>query len=163
MVNPGHASRGCSSCKMRRIKCDETRPGCTNCARSKRICLGYGSHGPSVSQTQSMSRNGADVALCQSKHVGLLSMNSSFMTRYFQSIRPSIPKPQARVENITQRITEFMEMNFRILAAPSCSLKDRKLLMQRYQDTTRDLAGMLSSATCNDDSQALSFLSLIHI
>ncbi|KAG6002378.1 hypothetical protein E4U21_003138 [Claviceps maximensis] len=32
---------GCSNCKLRRIKCDETRPACTQCVRSKRICIGY--------------------------------------------------------------------------------------------------------------------------
>ncbi|KAH8885718.1 hypothetical protein GQ53DRAFT_877142 [Thozetella sp. PMI_491] len=32
---------GCNNCKLRRIKCDEKRPTCTNCSRSKKICSGY--------------------------------------------------------------------------------------------------------------------------
>ncbi|KXX80910.1 Transcriptional regulatory protein moc3 [Madurella mycetomatis] len=32
---------GCNNCKQRRIKCDEERPSCANCTRSKRICSGY--------------------------------------------------------------------------------------------------------------------------
>ncbi|KAI0166842.1 hypothetical protein GGR52DRAFT_581645 [Hypoxylon sp. FL1284] len=32
---------GCNSCKQRRIKCDELRPACTQCVRSKKICTGY--------------------------------------------------------------------------------------------------------------------------
>ncbi|GAB1319996.1 Zn(2)-C6 fungal-type domain-containing protein [Madurella fahalii] len=32
---------GCNNCKQRRIKCDEKRPSCVNCIRSKRICSGY--------------------------------------------------------------------------------------------------------------------------
>ncbi|CAJ2505785.1 Uu.00g131790.m01.CDS01 [Anthostomella pinea] len=32
---------GCYNCKMRRIKCDERRPECTQCIRSKKICTGY--------------------------------------------------------------------------------------------------------------------------
>ncbi|KAL1839196.1 hypothetical protein VTJ49DRAFT_1785 [Mycothermus thermophilus] len=32
---------GCNNCKQRRIRCDERRPECANCVRSKRICPGY--------------------------------------------------------------------------------------------------------------------------
>lgn len=32
---------GCLTCRKRRIKCDERHPTCTNCTKSKRICLGY--------------------------------------------------------------------------------------------------------------------------
>ncbi|KAI6782956.1 uncharacterized protein J7T54_002116 [Emericellopsis cladophorae] len=32
---------GCANCKQRRIKCDEKRPACTQCARSHKDCTGY--------------------------------------------------------------------------------------------------------------------------
>ncbi|KAJ8133149.1 hypothetical protein O1611_g470 [Lasiodiplodia mahajangana] len=32
---------GCISCKQRRIKCNGERPGCSNCVRTGRVCLGY--------------------------------------------------------------------------------------------------------------------------
>ncbi|KAI2633822.1 hypothetical protein GGS21DRAFT_539442 [Xylaria nigripes] len=32
---------GCNNCKLRRIKCDEMRPACTQCVRSKKRCVGY--------------------------------------------------------------------------------------------------------------------------
>ncbi|KAI0970720.1 hypothetical protein F4678DRAFT_434454 [Xylaria arbuscula] len=32
---------GCNNCKQRRIKCDEKRPSCTQCTRSKKLCAGY--------------------------------------------------------------------------------------------------------------------------
>ncbi|KAI5924363.1 hypothetical protein F4810DRAFT_139856 [Camillea tinctor] len=32
---------GCNNCKKRRIKCDERRPECTNCVRSRKECTGY--------------------------------------------------------------------------------------------------------------------------
>ncbi|KAK3373858.1 hypothetical protein B0T24DRAFT_679252 [Lasiosphaeria ovina] len=32
---------GCNNCKQRRIKCDEKRPSCANCLRSKKSCTGY--------------------------------------------------------------------------------------------------------------------------
>lgn len=32
---------GCLTCRKRHIKCDERKPGCSNCERSKKRCLGY--------------------------------------------------------------------------------------------------------------------------
>lgn len=42
MVNPGHASKGCISCKLRKIRCDLSRPFCQRCRDSGRVCLGFG-------------------------------------------------------------------------------------------------------------------------
>lgn len=32
---------GCRNCRERRIKCDEERPSCKQCAKSRRVCSGY--------------------------------------------------------------------------------------------------------------------------
>jgi Fungal Zn(2)-Cys(6) binuclear cluster domain len=34
-------SRGCATCRKRRIKCDEGRPACNNCLKRKQECPGY--------------------------------------------------------------------------------------------------------------------------
>jgi hypothetical protein len=34
-------SSGCKTCKIRRIKCDETEPACKACVRGRRTCDGY--------------------------------------------------------------------------------------------------------------------------
>ncbi|KAF3765668.1 hypothetical protein M406DRAFT_217855, partial [Cryphonectria parasitica EP155] len=41
MVNTGHPSRACKLCRVRRVKCDETRPHCLKCKKAKRECPGY--------------------------------------------------------------------------------------------------------------------------
>ncbi|TPX09621.1 uncharacterized protein E0L32_009222 [Thyridium curvatum] len=41
MVYCGKPSRGCQMCRTRRIKCDETKPTCKQCAKSRRQCPGY--------------------------------------------------------------------------------------------------------------------------
>lgn len=33
---------GCQTCRTRRIKCDEGKPECNNCLKSKRVCGGTG-------------------------------------------------------------------------------------------------------------------------
>ncbi|KAK4184923.1 putative carboxypeptidase [Podospora australis] len=41
--------RGCITCRIRRVKCDETKPSCTRCTSSGRTCDGY------VAETTSLS------------------------------------------------------------------------------------------------------------
>ncbi|KAK0611123.1 hypothetical protein B0T14DRAFT_571044 [Immersiella caudata] len=41
MVYTGKPSKGCQMCRMRRIKCDETKPACSQCTKSRRECPGY--------------------------------------------------------------------------------------------------------------------------
>ncbi|KAF5545698.1 hypothetical protein FNAPI_9064 [Fusarium napiforme] len=40
MVNHG-PSKGCSTCRKRRVKCDEGKPSCRECLRFRRVCGGY--------------------------------------------------------------------------------------------------------------------------
>ncbi|KAL2135695.1 hypothetical protein VTI74DRAFT_7376 [Chaetomium olivicolor] len=41
MVYCGKPSKGCQMCRTRRIKCDETKPTCNQCAKARRPCPGY--------------------------------------------------------------------------------------------------------------------------
>jgi len=47
MVNTGR-SRGCHTCKRRRVKCDEGRPGCATCIRLGHECAGYEKRPPRI-------------------------------------------------------------------------------------------------------------------
>jgi hypothetical protein len=47
MVNNGR-SKGCNTCKRRKVKCDEGKPGCQRCIRFGRECEGYGQKAPRV-------------------------------------------------------------------------------------------------------------------
>ncbi|KIW04433.1 uncharacterized protein PV09_04703 [Verruconis gallopava] len=40
MVNVAGRSKGCSTCRRRKVKCDQTRPLCARCARSNLYCDG---------------------------------------------------------------------------------------------------------------------------
>ncbi|KAH8879277.1 hypothetical protein GQ53DRAFT_849731 [Thozetella sp. PMI_491] len=41
MVYQGMPSRGCGTCRQRRVKCDERKPTCFRCEKARRICTGY--------------------------------------------------------------------------------------------------------------------------
>ncbi|KAL0938554.1 negative acting factor [Colletotrichum truncatum] len=42
MVYTGKPSGGCKLCRIRKVKCDEGKPFCLRCTKSKRHCPGYG-------------------------------------------------------------------------------------------------------------------------
>ncbi|KAH8807777.1 hypothetical protein F5884DRAFT_790033 [Xylogone sp. PMI_703] len=41
MVFCGKASKGCLRCRQKKKKCDEQKPSCGRCVRTKSVCLGY--------------------------------------------------------------------------------------------------------------------------
>ncbi|KAL2871876.1 Zn(II)2Cys6 transcription factor [Aspergillus lucknowensis] len=41
MVFCGKPSKGCGECRSRKIRCDQGRPTCSQCAKGKRTCPGY--------------------------------------------------------------------------------------------------------------------------
>ncbi|KAJ5273586.1 hypothetical protein N7478_008711 [Penicillium angulare] len=40
--NKRKVKTGCKTCKLRRVKCDESRPACRRCVSTGRVCDGYG-------------------------------------------------------------------------------------------------------------------------
>ncbi|CAK7210772.1 hypothetical protein SBRCBS47491_000892 [Sporothrix bragantina] len=51
MVNRGGRSRGCLTCRRRRVKCDERQPHCQRCQKAGILCSGYTQHGQFVDET----------------------------------------------------------------------------------------------------------------
>ncbi|KAI0008187.1 hypothetical protein F4779DRAFT_588198 [Xylariaceae sp. FL0662B] len=47
--------RGCDNCMLRRIKCDEKRPECSQCVRTKKQCTGYSYRSHRIPQPIEMS------------------------------------------------------------------------------------------------------------
>ncbi|KAK2594637.1 hypothetical protein QQS21_007674 [Conoideocrella luteorostrata] len=62
MVYGGKPSRGCQMCRVRRIKCDETRPTCKQCAKVRRECPGYKDASQSPPYTGNTSKNSREQA-----------------------------------------------------------------------------------------------------
>ncbi|KAL2060072.1 hypothetical protein VTL71DRAFT_9894 [Oculimacula yallundae] len=85
-------STGCKTCKRRKVKCDETKPGCSRCFKFGIDCEGYGS-------TQSgLSTNPTKFAPAHKERF-LLPNNPHLVLR-----RASEPLPcQARLQPVTQR------------------------------------------------------------
>ncbi|KIW24009.1 uncharacterized protein PV07_09748 [Cladophialophora immunda] len=54
---------GCTTCKHRRIKCDEHKPSCKRCTRSGRVCLGYNPPRPWIFEGVEPKKRAATSAL----------------------------------------------------------------------------------------------------
>ncbi|CAG9975249.1 unnamed protein product [Clonostachys byssicola] len=55
------SSRGCVTCKTRRVKCDEQKPLCRRCIQAGRLCGGYSHKSKSSSALQPALRTGVKV------------------------------------------------------------------------------------------------------
>jgi hypothetical protein len=88
----GGRSKGCESCKRRKIKCDETRPQCTRCCRAHIECTGFGSQlkfvdeGPRIQRSIAVSHAQLDEFLTIKR-----SSHLTFHSSRIRSYRASIP------------------------------------------------------------------------
>ncbi|KAH6696708.1 hypothetical protein BKA61DRAFT_622928 [Leptodontidium sp. MPI-SDFR-AT-0119] len=57
---------GCQTCKIRRVKCDETKPSCLRCVRFGHQCDGYSNKSPSKPASSKSSRTLVPKSPCQS-------------------------------------------------------------------------------------------------
>ncbi|KAF6808364.1 C6 zinc finger domain protein [Colletotrichum sojae] len=81
---------GCNNCKQRRIKCDEKRPSCSQCVRSKKICTGY----PPPSRS---ARPHEVLAIAPKPIIAAAAQNSG------PPIRSSIELPPRRAQKLQAR------------------------------------------------------------
>jgi hypothetical protein len=149
MVHPGHPSKGCRTCKMRRIKCDEMRPICRKCASSKRICLGYDVPQSTTKQkAPSSTKDIQDAVLLQRKrgfeqlitrptsikviscHTPLGSNNSVKQPSQFEAVHSAI---QACFHSLQHDVAQ--------------TISQRKQLHNAYQSALRTLRSTMLSAS----------------
>lgn len=83
----GARSKGCISCKARRVKCDETHPICQRCQKAGIECKGYASPIEFIDETSRVKRA---VAIASSQQASLSSMRSSTSTLYHTSHIPQL-------------------------------------------------------------------------
>jgi hypothetical protein len=166
MVNPGHPSKGCITCKRRRIKCDERRPTCVQCAKSKKTCLGYDSQKSSGTTRCGNARLVESDLLeelvaqrTRGKYTRLAArlLKDGTMIDYNGSIpqpislqnqlsplsigsvkQPTLPThPNSAIEAV-------ISTAFQSLQAPAQTIEAHRDLQQRYQRAIHDLASTLS-------------------
>ncbi|KAH7389287.1 hypothetical protein DE146DRAFT_663725 [Phaeosphaeria sp. MPI-PUGE-AT-0046c] len=140
MVNPGHPSRGCATCKKRRIRCDERKPTCTHCARAKRPCLGYISSdltGPSTRTKQV-----EEVQLSISRQAPGRYRRLAIADRYDR--RDELPMLSVVYDTIISAFTALQEEVH--------TIDTHRALQKRYQDAMQRLRTMLNVADSHDEA-----------
>jgi len=147
---------GCVTCKLRRIKCDETQPACLNCSRSRRDCGGYsppktwifdsesepGSSGQwlSLSRLTPTSSGRADeqraLLFFSEKTTPLLAAFSQFTLHFWNSLLPQLTQSEAAVRHLSIALASRQEM---CSCAPSDLLRLSRLRSEHYSAALRVL------------------------
>lgn len=76
---------GCLTCRMRRVKCDEARPTCRNCEKSRRLCAG---HQAVMTTTSSVVKQE------KSYNHNVLTLSSCGPQNDWMFLRAALPLPQ---------------------------------------------------------------------
>ncbi|KAK2612581.1 hypothetical protein QQS21_001352 [Conoideocrella luteorostrata] len=99
---------GCLTCRKRRIKCDETKPRCKNCIKSKRPCEGYTQRVVFKDPTNLGTHHGHfDPAVYPpgSRHNGPAMAQHSNQAAAQASLQPIAPRPASFHTNRRQPIS----------------------------------------------------------
>lgn len=170
MVNIGSASKGCTTCRLRRIRCDTTRPTCQRCAKSQRICLGYnvskgraslpdlcsvpvGKSAPSpisglpvvtsVSQTIDLHQTSISMGTVLFPGNPMVSSTVSRRTGlagYPYDIRPTVDSPR----KAALLVLDVVSNGFSILRRQSQTIDARRIQLAKYHLATRELRNALT-------------------
>lgn len=156
MVNPGHRSNGCATCKLRRVKCDEARPQCRRCTVGKRICTGYRRDPGNISKSKEQINEIGGMSLphwylLSSKHDAVLTAdpmagaiddhpNEAFdsSTGWNVHIEINTDRP-----HVSHSIISIVKTCFEGLTDSVHSLETRRLMLQNYQIATKLLRSAL--------------------
>jgi hypothetical protein len=159
MVHPGHASKGCRTCKIRRIKCDETQPVCRKCTNSKRICLGY-------DKSLCTDTQAAESSTVAAQNAAFLHSSSDFHDRAADAISTCSKKISCHdVSNIFQQpqlsmqaVHSAIEACFQSLQSDVAqTIEQRRNLHKKYQSAMTNLRrtiSSMSSGSLTDSSMA---------
>ncbi|KAH7154842.1 hypothetical protein B0J13DRAFT_210924 [Dactylonectria estremocensis] len=125
MVYCGKPSRGCQMCRARRIKCDETKPTCNQCAKSRRQCPGYKDEFDLVfrNETQATERR------AQRANKKALAQKQT-KTASPQETNKTVPSA-----NTTQAQTVIATLNLPIDQQATCHFISNFVLLPRYDNT----------------------------
>ncbi|KAH6685890.1 hypothetical protein F5X68DRAFT_170675 [Plectosphaerella plurivora] len=97
---------GCITCKIRRVKCDETKPACQKCLSSKRTCDGY------LSNENAMSRRKLAETV---RHLSVIGPVSRALTQ-----SPSSSNPLSRP--VSPNDTTFFDLFRRATVPGTCTI-----------------------------------------
>ena len=154
MVYTGKPSKACETCRARRIKCDEGRPVCAQCIRTKRECAGYRDRSSLIfrSQNQVAEKRARGIPLrtppprsASSTHLPVDDREVG--DRALQWRVPLKPIPQTLIPTVKERALAFFFQKY-ILLPPivrrADGLPQRKGYLARlgplYQTTASDSA-----------------------
>ncbi|KAL6232394.1 hypothetical protein BDW75DRAFT_243033 [Aspergillus navahoensis] len=131
MVNVAGRSKGCLTCRARKIKCDLSRPECSNCTRNGHICRGYERPRVFVNYAASTAGNGN----------GRASASASASANPKPTQEALAPKPTStgakrwRVYVVPNACKVTQHTDTRIVATPDSRPSERSQFLSRFLDS----------------------------
>jgi hypothetical protein len=158
MVNPGHPSNGCATCKLRRVKCDQAWPQCRRCTKGKRICTGYREDLGNLSKFKEQTK-GRSLPCCHRFASNTTSLLLTSRADTMTDACDNHPKEaiyqsaggHADVDLDTDRpyvglsIISIVQTCFEGLTNPALTLETRRLMLQNYQIAIKLLRSALAA------------------
>jgi hypothetical protein len=168
MVNPGHASKCCTTCKLRKIQCDLTRPFCRHCTKSGRVCLGYGErqtkrgrllHGSTIAlanrpssltyflstseDSEGLRQIESSIAAASCLEVLLMTTSESNPDNSESGNSLYTAAAAQGLNNVAVSVMDTMRKCFHSLRQPLQYLAKRRALLAEYNSATRELRSTL--------------------
>lgn len=147
MVNPGYPSKGCTTCKLRHIKCDEGRPTCQKCVSSRRMCLGYDSpRSPVIESTCGRSaQSGGIQDPIPSRSLESNKRGNTPTQQHGREVQTRTRRHDSSLPRI-QSATEIINTSFQSLHETAHTPGTRRTLHKRYQSAIQNLGATISSS-----------------
>ncbi|KAJ5112867.1 hypothetical protein N7456_001401 [Penicillium angulare] len=147
MVNPGHASKGCISCKLRKVRCDLSRPFCQRCRDSGRVCLGFGEKEAnrqiSESHISSSYGEGNGLREIETSIKSALSIEILLTSESYSDNSLDYAAPRGSDE-VAVHVMDTIMKCLRSLHQPLQSLEKRRALLIEYDAATNKLRTTLA-------------------
>jgi hypothetical protein len=155
MVNPGHASKSCMTCKLRKIQCDLAHPLCRHCSKSGRVCLGYGERQTSYSAISATDRqiflsSSSNIAKQNdtSRHIEASAVAISCLENLLMGISERSPQEQG-VKNMPISAISTIGRCLYSLRQTEQTFQNRRALLADYNNATSELRATLTVSPCS--------------
>jgi hypothetical protein len=167
MVYPGHASQGCMTCRLRKIRCDLGRPACRHCTKSGRVCLGYGERleatgcdtmGPGEVVQRGASAYTADpLAGDDSGHIEASAAAISLLENLFSFDTTQVGSDTSNTgtSHVAVSALNTIRKCIYFLRQPDQSRSDRAALLAEYGKTTSELRAALTGLSSSSPPHTL--------
>ncbi|CAG8956230.1 hypothetical protein HYFRA_00003610 [Hymenoscyphus fraxineus] len=135
---------GCTNCKIRRVKCDETRPQCTKCVRSGRKCDGFPAVNKRPGEVALIAPRPDSSSTSPPSHSTISFANPPDSRSIIRRPTRTLPQQNSRLTPPTTPVVRFIPKNYMTDFLPFDSQEGQYFQVFRTH-TANELSGFFDS------------------